>query len=328
MIRLGVIGTGKITGRLLEAVKESEGIEAVAVYSRTEEKGRAFADEYDIPKVFTSLEAFGQSREIDAVYVASPNAMHAQQAEAMMRAGKHVLCEKPFASNTKEVRSMIQTAKECGVTLMEAMMTTHTPNFEAIRQNLPRLGKIRRFSANFCQYSSRYDSHKAGQYTNTFDPTLSNGSLVDIGVYCVAPCVHLFGQPESVYAQAQMLSTGVDGMGTVCLRYDGFEAVLTHSKMHNSTLPSEIQGEEGSIIIERISLTERILFVGRDGSEEDLSVPQHVNRMRYEVADFVKTINEGRTESSVNTFERSLQTIGIMDEARKQIGLVFPADKK
>ncbi|WP_341467137.1 hypothetical protein [Clostridium septicum] len=86
---------------------------------------------------------------------------------------------------------MIKVAKENNVVLMEAMKTTLFPNFKIIKDNLYKIGKVRRYFASFCQYSSRYDKYKSGEILNAFKPELSNGSLMDIGVYCIAPMVNL-----------------------------------------------------------------------------------------------------------------------------------------
>src|SRR5690606_34444908 len=123
------------------------------------------------------------------------------------------------------------------------------PNFEAIQHSLNKIGQVRRFVANYCQYSSRYDAYKQGTVLNAFNPVYSNGALMDLGMYCLYPMTVLFGQPKQIQASAVMLESGVDGEGTVLMKYDQLEAVAMYSKITNSMLPSEIQGENGSIII-------------------------------------------------------------------------------
>lgn len=130
---------------------------------------------------------------------------------------KNVLCEKPFATNKRDAEEMINCARENNVLLMEEMRLTCTPNFQNVKNNLDKIGKIRRYSANFCQYSSRYDKFKEGIVLNAFKRELSNGALMDIGVYCIHPMVNLFGRPNSLKANAVKLSTGVDGEGSIIL---------------------------------------------------------------------------------------------------------------
>ena len=214
-MRFAVIGTNWITDRFLEAAQLVDDFQLTAVYSRTEQRAKEFASKYKVDTTYTSLEELANSDQVDAVYIASPTAFHAEHAITCMRGGKHVLVEKPLASNVKEAEKMIETAKEHQVLLMEAMKTTLVPNFAKVKENLDKIGPIRRYVANFCQYSSRYDQYKEGIVLNAFKPELSNGSLMDIGVYCLYPMIALFGEPLEVKANAFMLGWGVDGGGSV-----------------------------------------------------------------------------------------------------------------
>ena len=185
-VRFGVVGTNFITDWVIAGARLDERFELVAVYSRKQETADAFAAKHQIPYTFTSLEEMAKSPLIDAVYIASPNFLHAEQSILCMKHGKHVLCEKPFASNAWEVREMIAASAKYDVTLMEAMKPTLTPNFRSVRENLGRLGTIRRYFSCYCQYSSRYDKFKEGVVLNAFRPELSNGAMMDIDLYCLS----------------------------------------------------------------------------------------------------------------------------------------------
>ncbi|MEK3920704.1 Gfo/Idh/MocA family protein [Paenibacillus sp. FSL K6-2393] len=326
MVRFGVVGTNWITERLLEAAAQVEGFKLTAVYSRTEDKANAFADKYDVEHRFTDLEELAASDVIDAVYIATPNTVHAEQAELFLRNGKHVLCEKPLAANSAEVRSIIDTAREHQVLLMEAMKSTLVPQFKMVQSNLHKIGPVRKYVAGYSQYSSRYDKYKEGIVLNAFKPELANGALMDLGVYCLYPLITLFGAPNRVQSQAMMLESGVDGQGSVLLDYDGMDAVVTYSKISNSHVPSEIMGELGSIIIDKIGSPEHAEIRYNDGTVEQLTVEQSHPAMYYEVEEFVNLVQEGKKESDMNTYERSYVTMQVMDQIRKQIGLVFPND--
>ncbi|CAM4269017.1 MULTISPECIES: Gfo/Idh/MocA family protein [Paenibacillus] len=326
MVRFGVVGTNWITERLLEAAAQVEGFKLTAVYSRTEDKATAFADKYDVEHRFTDLEELAASDVIDAVYIATPNTVHAEQAELFLRNGKHVLCEKPLAANSAEVRSIIDTAREHEVLLMEAMKSTLVPQFKMVQKSLHKIGPVRKYVAGYSQYSSRYDKYKEGIVLNAFKPELANGALMDLGVYCLYPLITLFGAPNRVQSQAMMLESGVDGQGSVLLDYDGMDAVVTYSKISNSHVPSEIMGELGSIIIDKIGSPEHAEIRYNDGTVEQLTVEQNHPAMYYEVEEFVNLVQEGKKESDMNTYERSYVTMQVMDQIRKQIGLVFPND--
>lgn len=327
-VRFGVIGTNNITDWFLSGAKNVEGFELVAVYSRTEKKAFEYAKKYGVKEIFTNLEEMAKSDLIDAVYIASPNSLHAEQSILFLNNKKHVLCEKAFGSNLKEVEEMIKCAKENKVVLMEAMKTTLLPNFQVIKENIHRIGKVRRFFTSFCKYSSRYDKYKDGEILNAFNPKLSNGALMDIGVYCIEPIINLFGRPKSIKASAFMLESRVDGQGTIIVNYEDMDGIAMFSKISDSYLPSEIQGEEGSIIIEKINTFEKVKLILRTGEEIHLSKDHVEDDMYYEAKEFINLVKNKELESKINTFEVSINTMYVMDEARKQIGLVYPSDMK
>lgn len=326
MVRFGVVGTNWITERLLEAAAHVKGFELTAVYSRTEDKANAFADQYNAKHRFTDLEDMAASDTIDAVYIATPNTYHADQTALFLRNGKHVLCEKPLAANAAEVSHVINTARDNNVLLMEAMKSTLAPTFKMVQAHLHKIGPVRKYIAGYCQYSSRYDKYKEGVVLNAFKPELANGALMDLGVYCLYPLITLFGAPNQVQAQAIMLNSGVDGQGSVLLGYEGMEAVVTYSKISNSHVPSEIMGERGSIIIDKIGSPEHAEIRYNDGTVEPLTAEQTYPAMYYEVEEFVNLVQQGKQESELNSYQRSYVTMQVMDQIRKQIGLVFPND--
>ncbi len=328
MIRFGVIGTSWITDAFIKGASLNEDFKLAAVYSRTEEKAKKFAEKYSVKNIFTDLDVMAKSPLIDAVYIASPNSMHAEQSILFMSHKKHVLCEKPLASNSNEVKNMIKASKDNNVVLMEALKTGFLPNFIAVKDNLHKLGKIRRVIANFCQYSSRYDGFKQGNRYNIFDPAFSAGSLMDIGVYCTYFVINLFGIPKDIIAIGTMLESGVDGQGTVCLKYDEMEAVIIHSKITDSAIPSEIQGESGSMVIDKISVPQKVAIHYRKDGVQNISRPQIEDDMYYEAAEFINLIKTGKIESDINSHKLSLSIMSVLDEARRQMGVVFPADNR
>ncbi|MGG1611356.1 Gfo/Idh/MocA family protein [Paenibacillus phoenicis] len=327
-MRFATIGTNWITERFIQAALETEQFALTAVYSRTEEKGREFAAKFGDPQVYTDLKALAASSDVDAVYIASPNSFHAEQAILMMDHGKHVLCEKPMASNAAEVRRMIEAARRNDVLLMEALKSTLMPNFRAVQDNLYKIGQVRRYFSSYCQYSSRYDAFKQGKVMNAFNPAFSSGALMDLGIYCIYPMVTLFGKPESVQASAIMLSSGVDGEGSLVVRYPEMDGVIMYSKITDSYLPTEIQGEYGTIVIDRINQPYEVKILYRDGTTEELTCFQPQESMYYEALEFIELILSGKRESQINTHARSLAVAELMEEARRQFGLRYAADEE
>lgn len=327
MIRFGVIGTNWITEAFIEGAKQHPEFELAGVYSRTEERAREFATKYQVESIFTDLHMMASSNVIDAVYIASPTSLHAKQAIIFLEQEKHVLCEKPIASNAAELRAMIEAAKKHNVVLMEALKSTFVPNFKVISENVDKVGKVRRYFANYCQYSSRYDAYKEGNILNAFKPEFSNGALMDIGIYCLYPLVVLFGKPDEVKATGILLDTGVDGSGSIVLNYPDMDAVVMFSKITDSAIPSEIQGEKGNLVFDKINVPEKVEIRYRNGELEDLTVPQKPQSMYYELEEFITLIQQGQLESKVNSLDHSLAVMEIIDECRQQVGVVFPADQ-
>jgi predicted dehydrogenase len=261
---------------------------------------------------------------IDAVYIASPNSLHFPQTKLFLSHKKHVICEKPFASNIAEAEEAIALARENQVVLFEAFKTASLPNFLQLQQSLGKVGKMRKAFINYCQYSSRYQRYLDGENPNTFNPAFSNGSIMDIGFYCLASAVALWGEPQSVKATATLLDSGVDAHGVAVLDYGDFSVTLQHSKVSDSVLPSEIQGEEGSLVIEKISECQKVSFVPRGAKPQDLTQPQHINTMLYEAERFARLVENN--EVNHPGLEVSRITAKLSTEIRRQTGVVFPAD--
>lgn len=325
MVRLATIGTNFITDWLMEGVQELEDIQLTAVYSRSMEKGREFAAKYGVKKVYDSYEEMAQDPEIDAVYVASPTSMHYVHSITMINYGKHVLCEKPVCSNREELDLLIRAAKDKGVVFMEAMKNVHSPGFQAILEHLHKLGDIRRATIQYCQYSSRYDNFKRGIIENAFNPELSNGALMDIGVYTVACMIRLFGAPKSIKASGVRLSNGVDGEGTILMEYDNMIGEAIYSKITNAAMPSQILGEDGVMLVTEMENV-KDLHIKRRTVDQTIHFEQSDNILNYETAAFIKMVKTGTGWETARDI--TLETMKVLDEARRQMGIVFPADQK
>lgn len=326
-IRFGIVGTNGISEWFLRGTNSLDNMEVTAVCSRSMERGKEFALKNEIPYVFDSIDNMASSDKVDAIYIATPNYVHASQSIVAMSHGKHVLCEKPMASNAAEVEKMIEAAHKYNVVLMEAVKPTMTPNFRYLKENISRLGKIRRYFGSFCKYSSRYDSLKDGIVLNAFKPELSNGAVMDIGLYTIYPMIALFGKPKSIKAESLLLSTGVDGQGCAIFSYEDMDGMVSYSKIADSHIPSEIEGEDGSVIIRHINHFDGIEYIDRrSGEKNDWSQNQPEDAFYYEVKEFISLIKEGKKESKINSHANSLACMEVIEEIRRQTGVRFPAD--
>ena len=330
-LKIGIIGTNFISDMFCEAAAQVPDAVLYAVYSRKEETGTALAQKYGIPNVYTDYGEFLNS-DLDAVYVAFPNFAHCGQTLKALEHGKHVLCEKVMAMNEQEVRSMIDCAHRSQKVLLEAMRPNFDPAFDIIQSALPRIGTLRRATFEFCQYSSRYDSFRNGIVQNAFNPEIGNAAIMDIGVYCIHSLVRLFGMPKSVKALSTKLENGFDGSGIVLMEYDDMVAEAVYSKIAASVNPSVIQGEEGSILIDYISKPEKLELRLRTGSRdplnggkiEKLPFTPAENNMVYEIKEFIRLIENHEIKHKYTQY--SLDTIKVIDEARRQSGIRFEGE--
>ena len=346
-IRFATIGTNFIVDSFIKGAVLDSRFEYAAVYSRTRQRGEEFASKYGVSKVYTSLQDLAAASDIDAVYIASPNICHADQSIMMMRSGKHVLCEKPLAPTAAEVEKMIAVSSETGMALMEAMKTTLLPNFNAVREALSKIGTVRRYDASFCQYSSRMKAFVEGEsVANVFNPLMKGGALRDLGVYCIAPMVHLFGVPwqgdytyekasACISARSTVASPGnivpsvdnqIDIQGAMIVDYPGMQAVLSYSKAADGIAGCEIQGEDGLVKIKKLSIMIGPELIFREGAGDhqqrggiygntiDISLNQK-EFMYYEAHEFMNLIEEGKIESEENSHSRSLDVARIVDVA-------------
>lgn len=319
--RIGIIGTNFVSDWLCEAAAETGLFVSAAVYSRTEESGRTFADKHGIPAVYTDMEAF-LSSDLDIIYVASPNSLHCQHAMAAMKHGKHVLCEKPIATTSAELECMKKTARENRCVLLEAMRPAFDPALQVVKDNLSKLGQIRRVCLEFCQYSSRYDKFKNGEIMNAFNPALGNAAIMDIGVYAVHVCLQLFGKPVGeILSKSVILQNGMEGMGTIFMPYADFQAEVVYAKIIDSVNGSCIIGENGSILIDKISVPGSVQMKLRGQEPVELLDTTVSNNMIYELRAFADLIERGDVEHKY--MDVSTMEMEVLDTVRKQNNIVF-----
>lgn len=318
MLRIATVGTSAITRQLIEAVAISGVAEVVAVSLRRRDQAQAFANEMGVDLALEGLEQVIAHPDVDAVYIASPNLAHAGQVEACLHGGKHVLCEKPLAPTADEQARLFDLAASQGLVLLEAVRSIFDPGMELVRGLLPRLGTVRRASFAYCQRSARYDLVLAGEPVTIFDPDSAGGALYDLGVYCIHPLVHLFGEPETVQCVSVPIATGADGAGVVLAGYPGLVADLSYSKITASTTPSQIQGELATMYLDHIAMP-RVITVHELGAEpEVIRVDGEPNNLVYEVRHFAELVDSG--EPAVVESRRSIAAATVLDRARRAEG--------
>ena len=311
-LRWGVLAPGRIAAKTVDAVARHTRQRVVACGSRSLERAQQFAHEHGIERPYGSYAELLADPDVDAVYVASPHSHHAELALQVIDAGKHVLVEKAFTRNAAEARQVVEAARSAGVTCMEAMWTRFLPRTDIVSQLLAdgALGDVTTFLADHGQYMA---SHPASRL---FDPALAGGALLDLGVYCVHPLVDLFGEPQTVTRAEVTLSTGADGAAVLLATYPGLVADLSASKITASSLPSQIQGEAATMLIDHIALPRRIVIEPIGGSPREILVEGPPNNLGYEIEFFVQCVRDGRAPREAT--QRSLAAARVIDRARAE----------
>lgn len=320
MIRVAMIGTSMISHEFAKASQRVPGVEIAGVVSRDATRAAAVAQQVGARRSWSDLDAMLSSADVDAVYVASPNSLHHTQSLAALRAGKHVLVEKPAVPTAAEFEELIAVAESQGLIVFEAMRNAYDPGMALVRELLPQVGTIRRVSFEYAQRSSRYDNVLAGQQVNIFDPAMAGGALNDLGVYCVSALVDLFGPPASVHAETVVIGSGADGSGVALLRYPGFVADVSWSKITSSNRPSQIEGELGTITIDKIGEPRRIVLhlLGSDPVELDVdgsdTTGAFIGNMHHEIERFADLVG-GRANPAADQL-RTAETLRVVEAIR------------
>lgn len=331
MLRFGTIGSGWIADEYIHGAKDSGLWELTAVYSRTQERAAAYAKQHGAKHAFTNLEEMAASDVLDAVYIASPNAFHYEQAKLFLEHGKHVICEKPLCAQARKVWELQQIAKDRGLVYLEAIMFLHLPQRKLLEDALGQLGQITLVKLDFCQRSSKLDRYLEGELPNIFNPAMETGALMDLGVYCVYPALALFGEPESFTVEPQMMESGADGAGIVTMRYPDKLVTLTYSKLGQAGANSDFQGTDGTLSVESISRIAGLSLWRKDGTTEQLyGDDEKYKLMGWEAKDFYRYISdpEGSAQEYAVCSDLSLRVSSFMERVRKEGKILFPSDSQ
>lgn len=323
-VRFGIVGTGTIAHRFAEAIKNVPEAELVAVASRTSENAEKFGDEFNIPVRFAGYEKMAQSDLIDAAYIAVPHSGHIGCSCLMMRGGKHVICEKPMAVNTREAEEMFNCAKENNVLLMEAMWARLVPGtiklLELVKNGV--LGEIRGVEGKFC-----YNMDEDEMDHHVFKVENGGGSLLDVGVYGLNFASWYLGKEvDSINAQSDFYN-GTDSHTCAILKYkNGAIADLSSATLLRKPNEGYVYGTKGYAHVNRFYAPQEIELVLNDGKREKIATPYKGNGFEEQIAHFCDCVNKGLKESPVVTPEQILYITKQMDEIRKIVGVTYPQD--
>lgn len=325
-MNIGIIGTGLIVTSVLQATQSIEGIAWNAVYSRTYENGEKLVKQFGIFKIYTDFDSFLSDGEIDTVYIASPNSLHYTQAKAALNHGKHVIAEKPFTSTLKQATELQQLAKEKHLFLFEAITTRYLPNYYYIREQLPKLGRLRIVQCCFSQYSSRYDALLRGEAPNIFHPAFSGGAWEDINLYNIQFVIGLFGSPIFGKYYPNKHENGIDTSGIAILQYTDFICVCQGAKDTVGVNCVQIQGENGFLYVTGESNECREVRIHLRNGYETSYTAQNQPRWFYEFCAMRDSIISKNYTECWKQLDATIQVVACMEAMRKDAGIYFPDD--
>lgn len=320
--KFGILGTGRMAGKMAEAFPFVAGATIGAVASRSQKSADRFAQQYGIGKAYNSYEAMMADPDIDVVFVATPHNLHHQNTLMSLNAGKHVLCEKPFAVNGREVREMIDMAREKNLFLMEALWSRFLPNIIKAKEIVEsgKIGKIKLLKSHF------YIKPDFNPQGRLFNKELIGGSLMDLGIYPVFLAMYLMGKPQRIASLAGIGATGVDFSCSMTFGYpDEAMAVLHSSLICSAGTSAVVEGEKGTIIFDNWWHTPtNFSVVDGDGNITPYTFEFAGNGYNYELEEVVRCLNNRQTESNIMSWQTSLELIDTLDVVRKQCQIVYP----
>jgi predicted dehydrogenase len=323
-IRWGIFGTGRIAGKFAEGLAVLPDAELVAVGSRTQAAADDFAKRFNVPRRHASYAALAADGAVDALYVATPHSLHAENALMGLDAGKSVLCEKPFAINAREAEKMIKRARKKKLLLMEAMWTRFLPPMVRLREMLAAetIGEVRTLFADF---GFRRETTEG----RLFDLALGGGALLDVGIYQVSLASMLFGKPSKITGLADLREKSVDGQSAVLLGHPGGKLAVLHCAVRVNTPQTVcICGTLGRINLHTGWWKGAAMTLQLDaGGEEFLEYPFTGNGYQFEAIEFMECLRAGRTESAVMPLDETLAVMRTLDTLRAQWGLKYPMEK-
>ena len=325
-LKWGIIAPGGIANKFADAVRDFTAGTVVAVGSRDAGRAADFAEGHGIPRSYGSYADLVADDEVEAVYVASPHSGHREHALLAINAGKHVLIEKALARNSSEVEDIFAAAQQHRVFAMEAMWTRHLPHMAEVRRRVAdgAIGEIVTLAADHGQALDLPNDHRLKS------PELAGGALLDLGVYPIAFCVDLLGAPVEVKALGRLTDTGVDGHVSLVLDYGGKTlAVLDTTLWTKTPTTAVVSGTEGSIEIDGDFYgpnTTRLRKADRSRTVVEEWGGPIDNGFQFEAAEVARCVADGKQESERMTWASSRAVIGVLDEARRQVGVRYPGE--
>ena len=327
-IRFGFWGIGDIAGRVIPCFEYATGVRVDAAAARELERAQAFAQKWGIPKAYGSYDELFADADIDAVYIGTPHPLHEDVVVRALRAGKHVVCEKPMGANAAQVERMIDEARRQKRFLMEANWRRFFPAMMQLRQMVREgaLGEIRLIESS-CGF---YAPWQGNEEKRLFNPGLGGGAMLDMGIYCLSFTWDMLGGklPQSIQATAQLAPTGVDLQTAMLMQYDNGPLAVGTTAIGTALPPLlRVIGSKGRAELDESDLSV-LRYTDAQGKEQLLACPFEGKGYQYEFMAAADCIRAGQLESDISPLQQSLDMARASDEVRRQIGVHYPFDEE
>ena len=313
-IKWGVLGTGGIAREFTEDLLSYTEMSVAAVGSRSLEKAKNFRKGVT---AYGSYEDLVDS-DVDAIYVATPHQTHAQNTILALNAGKPVLCEKPFAVNAAQAKSMRDAAKEKNLLLMEAMWTRYLPHIQKVRELMQELGEIHNVQADHGQSIMHIQ--------RLTDANYAGGALLDLGIYPISFAYFALGKPDKVTAKG-IIENGVDLQTSAIFEYSGGRQAVINTVMNSKTpTTASINGTNARLeLATSFYRPTEMRLVYNDGRIVEFKNEYRGHGLREQAIYFEKMLITGKKDSELLPIAETISIMETIDEIRNQIGLKYPA---
>lgn len=321
-VRWGILGTGRIAGKFVSDLPLVPGAQLAAIGSRAQATAETFAAAHGAARAHGSWAALAADPDVDVIYVATPHVAHAAATALCLEAGKPVLCEKPLTLDRPGATALIDLARARGLFLMEALWMRCNPGIRAVRQLVEdgAIGEVTALHADFGLAGPFAPEHRLR------DRALGGGALLDLGIYPISLAHLVLGTPSSVRSWARLTPEGVDQNTGVLLGYDtGAVAALTCGIVGESRNGATITGTTGRIELPTRFHYPQVVTVHRGGAAEVLEFPIDGWGYHHEAAEVQRCLAAGELESPLIPHAATLEVLGLLDEIRAEVGVVYDA---
>lgn len=319
MFRWAVCGLGKISHRFVKVANNIQDMKVIAAVSSSKERAEKYKNQYEMDYALTYEEFVKNPSIVDAVYVCTNMSAHKETVEMFLNAGIPVLCEKSFALNRFQAKSMIDCARKNNILLMEAMWCRVLPANRYVDKIIKekKYGEIIHTKGNF----------KAGwghgKKSRVWKHDVGGGSVLDLAVYLVHYTQMLLGKPIQIKATGKVVD-GVDRYCDFIFEYKDNISCELHSSLQFPTIRETyfIECERGSIIVPSFYGAKKVIEKPLNG-KKIVNKFQNIDGFSYEITHFAKLVKTGKKESNIIPLDITLQVIESLEEINSQLGVVF-----